>query len=64
MPAWLRSGSYCVGTLKFRPEGGFGTFLSSIDGKVTVVVLSLVFVFIVGALLEKLGYPIAKKEER
>ena len=52
---------YCAAARILRPESSFGAFLNSPDGIAAALVGSILFAAIAGAILEKLGYPIAKR---
>jgi hypothetical protein len=52
---------YCVAVRALRPESSFGAFLNTADGVAVALVGSIFFAAIAGAILEKSGYPIAKK---
>jgi hypothetical protein len=52
---------YCAAARILRPESSFGAFLNSADGVAAALVGSILFAAIAGAILEKLGYPIAKR---
>ena len=56
--------TYCVAIRSLRPESLFGAFLNSPDGVATALFGSLFFAAISGAVLEKFGYPIAKKGDK
>lgn len=51
----------CAIARELRPDSSFGDFLNTTDGFVSVIVGSILFAVIAGAILEKLGYPIARK---
>ena len=50
----------CAIAKALRPESSFGEFLNTTDGLASVFVGSIFFAIIAGAILEKLGYPIAR----
>ncbi len=50
----------CAVARKLRPDSSFGDFLNTMDGLASVIVGSIFFAAIAGAILEKLGYPIAR----
>ena len=52
---------YCAAVRALRPESSFGAFLNTADGVAVALVGSIFFAAIAGAILEKFGYPIAKK---
>ena len=52
---------YCAAVRVFRPESSFGAFLNTADGVTVVLVGSIFFTAIAGAILEKSGFPIAEK---
>ena len=52
---------YCAAVRALRPESSFGAFLNTSDGIAAAFVGSVFFAAIAGAVLEKFGYPIAKK---
>ena len=52
---------YCAAVRALRPESSFGAFLNTPDGVAAVFIGSVFFAAIAGAILEKFGYPIAKK---
>jgi len=54
----------CLVAGKLRPDSSFGAFLGTADGVGTVIVGSIFFAGAAGAVLEKLGYPIATRGER
>lgn len=49
---------------KLRPDSLFGAFVGTADGVGTMIVGSIFFAGVAGAVLEKLGYPIATRGER
>ena len=51
----------CVAIRALRPESSFGAFLNGPDGIAAAIIGSFFFAAIAGAVLEKFGYPIAKK---
>ena len=51
----------CVAIRALRPESSFGAFLNGPDGVAAAFIGSFFFAAIAGAVLEKFGYPIAKK---
>jgi hypothetical protein len=53
----------CLAAGKLRPESSLGAFVGTADGVAAVIVGSIFVAGIAGAILEKLGFPIAKKEE-
>ncbi len=53
----------CLVAGKLRPESSFGAFVRTVDGVAAVIVGSLFFAGIAGAMLEKLGYPIGKRND-
>ena len=53
----------CLVAAKLRPETSLGAFLGTADGVGVVVVGSLFFAGVAGAVLEKLGWPIASRGE-
>lgn len=53
----------CVAARKLAPEGHLGAFVNTSDGVAVVLIGSVVFSGVAGAILEKLGYPIARKKE-
>ncbi len=52
---------YCAVTRVLDPGSSLGVFLADVDGVAAVVVGSVLFGGIAGAILERLGYPIAKR---
>ncbi len=52
---------YCAATRVLKPESSLGAFLNTADGVASVFVGSIFFAAIAGAILEKLGYPVAKR---
>jgi len=52
---------YCAATRVLDPGSSLGVFLADVDGVAAVVVGSIFFGGIAGAILEKLGYPIAER---
>jgi heme/copper-type cytochrome/quinol oxidase subunit 2 len=54
----------CVAIRALRPESSFGAFLNSPDGVAAAIIGSLFFAAIAGAVLERIGYPIAKKGDK
>ena len=54
----------CLVAGKFRPDSSFGAFVATADGVGIVIVGSVFFAGVAGAVLEKLGYPIATRGER
>ena len=50
----------CATARELRPDSSFGDFLNTTDGIASVFVGSIFFAVIAGAILEKLGYPIAR----
>jgi len=63
--AWLVSfWIICLVAGKFRPDNWLGKFVGTADGVGIVIVGSIFFAGVAGAVLEKLGYPIATKDER
>ena len=54
----------CVAIRSLRPESSFGAFLNSPDGVAAAFIGSFFFAAIAGAVLEKFGYPIAKKGDK
>ena len=54
----------CLVAGKLRPDSSFGAFVGTADGVGTVIVGSIFFAGVAGAVLEKLGYPIATRGER
>lgn len=55
---------YCAAARTLRPESSFGAFLNTADGVATVLVGSIFFAAIAAAILERLGYPIARRGDR
>lgn len=53
----------CVAARKLAPEGYLGAFLNTPDGVAVVLFGSVLFSGVAGAILEKLGYPIARRKE-
>ena len=51
----------CAVARELRPAGFLGGFLHTTDGIASVFLGSIVFAAIAGVVLEKLGYPIAKR---
>jgi len=54
----------CLIAGKLRPDSSFGTFVGTVDGAGTVIVGPILLAGVAGAVLEKLGYPIATRGER
>lgn len=54
----------CLVAGKIRPDTSFGAFVGTVDGVGTVIVGSIFFAGIAGAIAEKLGHPIAIRGER
>lgn len=52
---------YCAAIRALRPDSSFGSFLNTPDGVAAAFVGSIFFVAIAAAILERFGYPIAKK---
>jgi hypothetical protein len=50
----------CLVAGKLRPHSSFGAFVGTADGAGIVIVGSFLFAGVAGAVLEKLGFPIAK----
>lgn len=50
----------CLVAGRLRPESSLGAFVRTADGVIAVILASIFFVVIAEAILEKLGYPIAK----
>ncbi len=53
----------CIAAANLRPESSFGSFVGTADGMGIVIVGSIFFAGVAGAVLEKLGWPIAKRGE-
>ena len=53
---------YCAAVRVLTPQGLFGQYLGTFEGKASVVLGSCVFVGIAWVISEKLGYPFAKWE--
>ena len=51
----------CLVAGKLRPESSLGAFVGTADGVASVLVGSIVFAMVARVILEKLGYPIAKR---
>lgn len=51
----------CLVAGKLRPETSLGAFVRTVDGTAAVLFGSIFFAMIAGAILEKLGYPIARR---
>jgi len=51
----------CAVARELRPESLLGEFLNTTDGAVSAFVGSILFAVIGGAILERLGYPTAKR---
>jgi hypothetical protein len=54
----------CLVAGKLRPHSSFGAFVGTTDGAGMMIVGSIFFAGVAGAVLEKLGYPVAKNGER
>ncbi len=54
----------CVAARKLAPDGTLGAFLNTSDGVALVLIGSVLFGGVAGAILEKIGYPIARRKER
>lgn len=52
---------FCAASRALRPDSTIGAFLSDADGVLAVIVASVLFGGIAGAILEKLGYPIVER---
>ncbi len=55
---------YCAATRVLNPGSSLGTFVGDVDGVAAVIVGSILFGGIAGAILERLGYPIIKRGGR
>ncbi len=55
---------YCAATRVLDPESPLGIFLGDVDGVAAVMVGSTLFAGIAGVILERLGYPIARRGGR
>lgn len=53
----------CLVAGKLRPDSSFGAFVGTADGVGIVIVGSIFFAGVAGAILEKLGCPIATRGE-
>jgi len=53
----------CLVAVKLRPDTALGQFAGSFDGAGLVFIGSMLVAAISGAILEKIGYPIATKGE-
>jgi hypothetical protein len=53
----------CLATRVLKPEISMGAFLGRADGVTAVIVASIFFGGIAAAILDKFGYPIAKRGE-
>ena len=51
---------FCAALRILRQESPFGRFLNTADGIAAVILGSVFFAALAGAVLEKLGYPIAR----
>ena len=51
----------CAVARELKPESSLGAYLGRADGVLAVIVGSIFFIAIAGAILEKLGYPIVKR---
>lgn len=51
----------CIAARKLAPESYLGAFLNTSDGVPVVLIGSVLFSGVAGAILEKLGYPIARR---
>ncbi len=53
----------CLVAATLRPDSPFGAFVGTTDGVGVVIMGSVLFAGVAGAVLDKLGYPIATNEE-
>jgi hypothetical protein len=53
----------CLVARNLTPDSSFGAFVRTTDGLVAAFLGSIVFLAIAAGILEKLGYPIARKGE-
>jgi hypothetical protein len=54
---------YCAAIRVLTPASSFGEFLNTLDGVASVLTGSVVIVALAGLILEKLGYPIWKRDK-
>lgn len=54
----------CLVAGKLRPATLLGAFVGTADGMAAVFIGSIFFAMIAGAILEKLGYPIARRDDQ
>lgn len=54
----------CLAARALAPEGSLGAFLKGPDGLLVILIGSVLFCAVAGAVLETLGYPIAKRGGR
>jgi len=54
----------CLVAEKLRPETSLGAFVGTADGMAAVFAGSIFFAMIAGTILEKLGYPIATRDDQ
>lgn len=52
----------CAIARDLRPESPLGAFLGKAEGVIAVMVMSVFFLAFAAAILERLGYPIIKKD--
>ena len=55
---------YCVATRVLNPDSFLGTFLGKADGVAAVIAGSILFAGLAALILAKLGYPIARSDDR
>jgi hypothetical protein len=53
----------CLVARELTPESSLGTFVGTVDGLATVFVGPVFFAGIAGAILDKLGHPLAMRDE-
>ncbi|MBT8066569.1 MAG: hypothetical protein KJO09_04970 [Gammaproteobacteria bacterium] len=53
----------CVAVAKLHPASSFGSFVRTADGVGAVIVGSVLFAGVAAAVLEKLGWPIARRDD-
>lgn len=55
----------CLAALRLlRPDSSLGAFLNTADGVAAVLLGSVFFAAVAAAILEKLGYPIARRDDQ
>ena len=52
----------CAAARELKPQSSLGAFLGTVEGVIAVFVASIFFISVAGAILEKLGYPIMKRD--